>query len=133
MTTTSWLIGLHALTWHAPACYDDHGRCIAYRKATTGIYARAPSGLTFGGYTNSYGRSSAYAGWTWETADKRFALTAGAVTGYERAALLPLLAPSVRIGLSGSTALRIAAIPRHGQQGAAILHLSIEALAALPP
>lgn len=112
MTLETWTLGLHLLTAHAMPGYEA---------VTPGIYARHESGATFGAYRNSIGRRSAYAGWTFESG--RFALTVGAVSGYERRCrtdrwtepngsistnpvcsghvgdkLGPLLAPSVRIG-----------------------------------
>ncbi len=109
----AWTIGLHLLTAHAVPGYEA---------VTPGAYARHESGFTLGAYRNSIGRASAYAGWTFETEDRRFALTVGAVTGYERRCRIdrfehaggiatvprcsghtggkvgPLLAPSVRLG-----------------------------------
>lgn len=111
MTINAWAIGLHLLTAHATPGYEA---------VTPGAYARHESGATFGAYRNSIGRASAYAGWTFERG--QFALTVGAVSGYERRCrvdrwedaggkhtnpvcsghtggkLGPLLAPSVRIG-----------------------------------
>lgn len=126
MTGASWIIGLHLLSLHAPNCYDDRGQCRRYEVATTGLYAKAPSGLTFGGYTNSYGKPSAYAGWTFETRDKRFALLVAGVTGYARAPVVPLVAPSVRFEIGQWTALRVAGMPRFEKGGASVLHLAIE-------
>lgn len=126
MDVGAWVIGLHLLSQHDPACYPTHGRCERYNNANSGIYARAPIGLTLGAYRNSYGRPTAYAGWTFETRDRRFALTVGGATGYPRAALVPLVAPSVRIGLTDTLALRLAGAPRVGKDSAAIVHLALE-------
>lgn len=127
MTIATWIVGLHLLSLHSPNCHhDNRGQCVRYEKATTGIYAMAPSGLTFGGYTNSYGSSSAYAGWTFETKSRRFALLVAGVTGYRRAAVLPLIAPSVRFEMTSRTAMRIAGMPRFEKGGASVLHLAIE-------
>ena len=123
---SAWVIGLHLLAAHDPGCYQQHGRCEPYKAATPGLYARAPSGLTFGAYRNSYGRGSAYAGWTFETADRRFALTVGGATGYPRATVIPLAVPSVRFGVACGWALRIAGAPRFEKGGAAVLHLAVE-------
>lgn len=123
---TGWLIGLHLWSTHFGACYDTTMGCRKYESATTGVYARAPNGGTFGAYTNSYGKPSAYAGWTFETADRRFALLVGGVTGYERAAVLPLIVPSVRFEIAQRTALRIAGAPRFEKNGASVLHVALE-------
>lgn len=99
--------------------------------ATPGIYARADFGLSGGVYRNSYGRASAWLGWTWESGDflgeRRFALTVGAVTGYPAKPVLPLLVPSVRFGLADDVSLRLALIPKPPQIGSAWgLSLSLE-------
>lgn len=124
---TPWVIGLHVLSLHNPNCYQDDARqCVAYNKQTTGIYARAPSGFSFGGYTNSYGHPSAYAGWTWHTPNGRFALTAALVTGYPAKPLRVLAMPSVRFDLPHDWTLRLVGGPRVEKQGAAVLHIALE-------
>ncbi len=105
-------LGLHLMTAHAASGYES---------VTPGIYIRHESGLTAGAYRNSIKRPSLYAGYTFETADKRWALTVGAVTGYEKRCRIdrfeheggiatvprcsghtgkvgPLIAPSVKLG-----------------------------------
>lgn len=123
---SAWVLGLHLLSAHDPGCHMESGRCVAYQNVNPGLYARAPSGLTMGLYRNSYSRMSAYAGWTFETKDRRFALTVAAATGYPRATVIPLAVPSVRFGLTDAWSLRIAGAPRFEKGGAAVLHLSIE-------
>lgn len=125
MTAAGWVVGLHLWTTHFGACYPMHHECRQYESSTTGIYWRVPNGFTIGGYSNSYGRDSAYAGWTFETSDKRFALTLAGVTGYVRAVVIPLIAPSVRLGLSDGFALRISGAPKT-IGGNAMLHISVE-------
>lgn len=124
--TTAWIIGLHLWSTHFGACYETPIGCQQYESATTGVYWRAPSGLTIGGYSNSYGKDSFYAGWTFETADRRFALLVAGVTGYRRAAVVPAIVPSVRVDLRGGVALRLSAIPRVEKKGANVLHLAVE-------
>lgn len=126
MDASAWIVGLHLLSWHDPGCHMERWHCEPYNNRNPGVFARAPSGFTFGGYTNSYGLPSAYAGWTFETADRRFALTVGGVTGYPGSALRPIAVPSVRFGLGGSLALRIAGAPRVEKGGAAVVHMALE-------
>lgn len=121
---TPVVLGLHLATAHfgAPANLD-------LQSATPGVYLRSAAGLTVGAYVNSYGRGSAYAGWTFSTADGRWSITAGAVTGYPRAAVSPLLVPSVRLPLGDwapSWAARIAYLPKPHSDGAQGIHLSLE-------
>lgn len=109
-TTATWLIGLHLLSLHAQPGMET---------ATPGIYARhAPSGTTLGLLRNSEGKASAYAGLTFERGP--VAITLGAVTGYQRAAVLPLVVPSLQLG----GGLRLSLIPN--PFGAWALHLSAE-------
>lgn len=123
-----WLIGIHLFTQHQPASYDGpHGRH-RYESITPGVYARAPSGLTFGAYRNSYGDPAAYAGVTLETRDRRWALLLAGVVGYHRSPLLPLIVPSVRFEIDERWAMRIAATPKPpgSDRGAAMVHLTVE-------
>lgn len=116
------VLGLHLATAHSAPGFEN---------ANPGVYLRAESGFTAGAYRNSYGRASAYLGWTFESGDflgqRRFALTVGAVTGYPARAVSALLVPSVRFGLVDDVSLRLAFIPKPPEIGAAYgLHLSIE-------
>lgn len=92
-----------------------------------GVYVRTESGLTAGVYRNSYGQISTYAGLTLQTDGGRFALTAGAVTGYPAAKVMPLLAASVRVPITDTVAARISLLPKPLKGGTAVgVHLSIE-------
>lgn len=119
----SWLLGVHLLTWHSAGCWEGPSGCHSYNKATVGVYAREAGGLTVGAYRNSYGEPSAYAGWTWETRDRRFSLLVAGVTGYRRAPVTILVAPSLRVPLIQSSAFRLALIPDTKQ---VVLHLGLE-------
>lgn len=121
---TPVIIGMHLATAHfgAPAGSE-------LSAASPGIYMRSAAGLTLGAHRNSHGLGSAYAAWTWSTADGRWSITAGGVTGYPRARVSPLLVPSVRLPLSSvspSWAARIAYLPKPHSDGAHGLHLSFE-------
>lgn len=113
------LIGLHLLSAHLGGGYEP---------ATVGAYLRRADGLTVGALRNSEGRVSAYAAHTWETADRRFALSVGAITGYRTAPVSPMVVPSVRMGLGDQAALRLAYVPKpHTPRGSAAMHLTVEA------
>ena len=113
--------GAHLHTLHLGA--QAHG----LQDSTPGLYLRTDAGLTLGHYRNSHGRPSSYAGWTWQAADQRFALTAGVVTGYPARRYAVLLVPSVRVPLARHTALRIAYLPKPPKYGAAAgVHFSLE-------
>lgn len=121
---TPAIIGLHLATAHfgAPAGAN-------LNSATPGVYLRTTAGLTLGAYRNSHDRGSSYAGWTWSTTDGRWSITAGAVTGYPRAKVSPLLAPSGRFPLGAVApdwAARLAYLPKPHSDGAHALHLSVE-------
>ena len=112
-------LGMHVATAHTRGGHQGFN---------PGVYLRQPSGFTAGLYRNSCSAASAHVGWTWQTADQRWALTAGAVTGYPAAPLLPVLVPSVRIGLPApGWDARLTLIPKPPRHGAgAGLHLSLE-------
>lgn len=115
------IVGLHIATAHvASATASD------MHAFNPGVYVRTPAGLTGGLYRNSEGRTSAYAGWTWTTDDGRWALTAGAVTGYDHARLSALVVPSVRIDAGDGWSVRLAGLPKPHSNGAAGIHLAIE-------
>lgn len=109
------ILGLHLLTWHSAP---------GFKSETFGMYVRSPDGWTAGGYNNSIGARSLYAGKTFETDSRRFALTVGIVTGYRR--VMPMAVPSVRLD-AGSFAIRVALIPPiPGRISAAVVHFAIE-------
>jgi hypothetical protein len=113
-----WLAGVHALSLHDRAGFES---------VTQGLYVQAPSGWTGGVLRNSLGRTSVYLGRSWQSADGRWSLTAGGISGYPAARIVPLLVPSARVGLGAAGALRLSFIPRPpGKGGAAALHLSLE-------
>lgn len=126
MSLEPWIVGLHMISWHWPGCHDIDRRCEPYHNANVGVYARAPSGLTFGGFTNSYGRASAYGGWTFESPSKRFALTTALASGYPNRPVQVMVVPSVRFELRRGLWLRAAGGPRVDSKGAAVLHMTLE-------
>lgn len=138
-------LGVHLVSAHfgAPVA--------AYMNNTNpGLYWRGEGGLTAGAYRNSLGRMSLYLGHTLGTGPLQ--LTLGVVSGYQRkridgaefcpgvgwtnchthagnrAALAPLVAPSLRLPLPGADtagAARITWLPSKAGHAHAI-HLSLE-------
>lgn len=112
------VLGLHLGTLHSRP-----GLC----NLNPGLYATWANGLTAGAYRNSDCGTSAYLVRTWSTAGPvRFAVSAGAVTGYAAHPVLPLLLPSVVKDLSRTTAVRLTYVPKFEKRGAHALHLSLE-------
>lgn len=104
-------IGIDVGTWH-----DRPG----LRSSNPGLYYKADSGLAGGAYLNSYGRTSAWAGYQLESG--RLGLLLGAATGYPCGGVLPMAVPSVRLGPA-----RISVVPKVlRQQTATAVHLSLE-------
>lgn len=119
MSTAAIIVGLHLATAHAGG--------VGLESVTPGVYARMPNGITAGAYRNSHGLGSAYLGMTWSTADGRWSITAGGVTGYPRAKVSPLLVPSMRLPINGTSwAARLAYLPKPHSDGAQGVHLSLE-------
>ncbi len=102
-------LGLHIGSQHFPAQQ--------YNNANPGAYYIHDNGATVGTYYNSERRQSVYAGWTWDSGPWR--LQVGAITGYERRAVLPLVVPSVALGYG----FRLAVLPKVERGGSAVLHL----------
>ena len=108
-------IGIHVASVHSQSGYNNFN---------PGLYYKHDNGATVGTFRNSERRQSFYAAWTWEFFDERLGLTAGAVTGYSRAAVFPMLVPSLkfRVGDLGAVRLSLLAPPRE----AMAVHLSFE-------
>ena len=70
-------VGLHLASHHFPS-YDYQ------QNFNPGVYVRFDNGLTAGGYRNTIGRNSFYVGYTLEGKETPFALTVGAITGYQK-------------------------------------------------
>ena len=105
-------LGFHIGSQHFPAKQ--------YNNFNPGAYYIHSSGATIGTYYNSERRQSVYAGWTWNHGPWR--LQAGAITGYRRAAVLPLIAPSVSLGYG----FRLTVLPKVERRGSAVVHLTWE-------
>lgn len=95
---------------------------------TPGVYASF-EGATAGVYRNSHDRTSVFAGYVFETSDRKLALLAGAVSGYKpegKSKILPMLIPSLRLALASQWALRASYVPRPPHGDSASIHLSLE-------
>ena len=83
-------IGVHAYTYH----FDKSQN---YNNYNPGLYLEY-QGWIAGAYYNSERAPSAYAGYTFKAVFGSWIdVTVGAVTGYERAAVLPLVVPSIKV------------------------------------
>lgn len=102
------IIGLHLLSFHTAPGYET---------VTPGIYVQTTEGYTFGVLRNSEKSISTYGGFTWENG--RWSVTAGAITGYKSAKVLPLLIPSYKFD-----SFRLSFIPN--PKGASAFHISKE-------
>jgi hypothetical protein len=109
------IVGAHVGTWH-----DKPG----FNNVNPGAYV-VHDGWTAGAYRNSERGTSAYAGHTFETDDRRFALLVGAVIGYRNAPIKAMALPSLRIG-SDDLAARLTFVPRAEKGGTNAVHFSIE-------
>ncbi|MCE2658321.1 MAG: hypothetical protein LW854_08735 [Rubrivivax sp.] len=120
LATDDWLAGAHL--------FSRHENAAAFKDGNRGAYVQhLRTGITAGIVRNSYGRTSAYLGHTWHTADGRFALTAGAITGYPDSPVSPLLIPSMRLPLTRNLAARLSYLPKPPRYGASsAVHLSVE-------
>jgi len=120
-------VGLHVGSWHSEPGYNDRN---------PGLMYRSDEGWTGGAYCNSESRSerfpdakrcrvSTYAGKTWEaqvTDGVKVALTAGLITGYQRAAVMPMAIPSALFG----DHIRLLYAPKIEPKGAQVISLMLE-------
>jgi len=124
-----FVLGVHLGTFHTTGTYNN---------INTGVYGRFNS-WTVGGYHNSIRRPSYYLAYTWEVPTpnvplmESFAVTAGAITGYESSlndsGVLPMLVPSAAFRINPKVLLRLSILPIDGQKldsSGAALHFSLE-------
>lgn len=104
-------VGIHAVSLHGSRAYET---------VTPGLYVRTDSGVTLGVLRNSHGRMGTYVAQTWER--RGWALTVGGITGYERAAVVPLVVPSYRF----DSGLRVAVLPNPWERRGSAIHFSWE-------
>lgn len=81
-------IGLHIGTYHFDRTSD-------YNEVNLGAYAECDH-YTTGIYRNSLRKPSVYAGYTFDRVLGPVDVTVGAVSGYPRATLMPLVVPSIK-------------------------------------
>ena len=105
-------LGLHIGSQHFPAQ--------EYNNFNPGAYYIHDNGATVGTYYNSERRQSVYAGWTWDSGPWR--LQVGAITGYERAKVLPVVMPSVALGHG----FRLVMLPKVERNGSSVIHFMWE-------
>lgn len=142
------VIGLHLHSAHGDDGKQPSGS-FGWNDNNLGAYARWSNGATVGAYRNSLSRDSVYAGWTLSDSADRFAITLGAVSGYDKltgdtsarsavrcdvdhgcrevhvkSVILPLIVPSVRIGITERFSARLSALVQPGFPWA--IHLSVE-------
>lgn len=90
ITCTALAIGLHIGTYH----FD---RTREYNEVNPGGYALCDDYVA-GAYLNSESKLSVYAGKTFKNVVGPVDVTVGAVAGYSRSPVLPLVVPSVKLG-----------------------------------
>ena len=105
-------LGLHIGSQHYPA--RD------FNNANPGAYYISDDGWAVGTYYNSERRQSVYAGWTWDSGPWR--IQVGAITGYARSNVLPMVAPSVALGYG----FRLTVLPKIERGGSTVVHLMYE-------
>ena len=128
-TAPAWApttVGVHLVSRHSS--YAQR-----WNDTNPGVYARWSNGLTVGTFHNSERAQSVYAAWShdWPVVEAAGAslnagITLGAVTGYQRAPLLPLVAPSLRLGIGQHAGLRATFLFNPTKGGAHAVHLSAE-------
>jgi hypothetical protein len=142
-------VGLHLASSHTERGRSASAGDRGWNNHNSGIYAMWDNGATLGTFKNSLYRQSTYLGWTASDRTNTASLTLGVISGYDKltdnvgdhqdmrcdsakgcrlvslkSVILPLLVPSIRIGITDKLSARLSllAVPR--QPLAA--HLSLE-------
>lgn len=118
-------VGLHLGSVHSKKDYPlPNGTRREFDNLNLGLYIRTAAGATLGGYRNSVGRTSLYAGWTksWPlTPAAEVSLTYGVITGYQTGST-PFVLPSLRVGN-----VRVIYAPAiHAKDGAQVVSFAYE-------
>lgn len=114
---------VHVASVHTKAGYNNTNPGIGLRWADA-----HGDGPVAGVYRNSEWRNSAYAGyaWNWQVAGPVSAqFVVGAVTGYKRGTVVPLVMPSVAYAVGPKTAVRLSGVPPVGSIPG-VVHLSFD-------
>jgi hypothetical protein len=118
-------IGVHLYSLHSEKTYAlADGTRRGFNNLNLGAYIRTAAGATLGGYRNSIGKTSFYAGWTkgWDLAPNvEFNVTYGVITGYQKGRM-PFVLPSLRVG-----GVRVVYAPRvNPKDGAQVISVAYE-------
>lgn len=114
---------VHVASVHTRAGYNNTNPGIGLRWADAD-----GDGPVVGVYHNSERGVSVYAGyaWNWTIAGAlSVQVTAGAVTGYKRAPVVPMIMPSLAYALDKKSAVRLSAVPPVGKM-AGVAHLTYD-------
>lgn len=114
-------IGLHVASVHSNCCMED-GR--KWNNYNGGFYLRSDRWVV-GGFYNSLYKPSMYLAYTYPLGE-HFDVSVGAVTGYNRYPVIPLLSPSFHWPLFKGVEGRLSVMPGVGRGSAWALHYSME-------
>lgn len=119
-------VGVHLASWHSNPQACGAMQC---QNDNPGVYVRAGP-WAVGGYRNSVGETTFYAGRRWQLLRRgRGGVEVAALlaTGYPGAAVVPLIAPAATWRLTDHAVLRVSYLPRLGRWNPThVLHLSLE-------
>jgi hypothetical protein len=143
------VVGLHLVSYHAEKGGSSSSGDRGWNNRNPGVYAMWGNGATVGTFKNSLYRQSTYLGWTISDSSNLASLTLGVISGYDKitsgmgdhqdvrcdsthgcrlvnlkSVILPLVVPSVRIGIMGGLSARLSLLAVPKQPAAA--HLSLE-------
>lgn len=125
-------VGLHVASAHSEGHYYLNGKREAINDVNPGVYYRHDNGATVGVYYNSYRRTSAYVGWTFNVLSAGgfdVELTPVVLTGYDvfpgdnrlRFGVLPSVASPKFYGYRA----RVLGVPSVGNKSG-FIHLMVE-------
>lgn len=128
-TVLAETIGIHAGSKHSKSGFNDFnpGAYLIFDKSTD-----SGTGLTIGGYRNSYRKSSIYAGYTKKinlASGVNLSIQGGIISGYKSIYgyhLMPMIAPSMTFEVTDDISARIFYIPKMTKNGVHVVSFAVE-------
>lgn len=118
-------MGVHIGSHHFPAQQWNNSNPGVYLKADVAGPAYLSGSYVLGTYYNSERNQSAYLARVYPLF-RNVDVAVGVISGYKRAAVLPLVVPSVRLDLWDNWVGRLSVLPKVEKSGSWVAHLSVE-------
>lgn len=118
-------VGVHVASHHWPQAEWNNSNPGLYVMADVKGPAFLTGSYAVGTYYNSERHQSAYLARVFNVVGP-IDVAIGAISGYNRAAVLPLVAPSVKLDVVSGYSARVFVLPKVESTGAWVVHLAVE-------